>query len=150
MNTVTAARNHQRVLTLQIRARAPRGLSFEQALQMAGDEPADRYHIVEELIVMLEEEKTLGRMAGDEPADRYHIVEELIILLEAEQAQRRTEATMAKQLVWWLFAHDLSNGQTRALLKDMSTAAGARLSARNLTSRLNFDAVSWGVPIPEA
>ena len=103
MNTVTAARNHQRVLTLQIRARAPRGLSFEQALQMA----------------------------GDEPADRYHIVEELIILLEAEQAHRRAEATLAKQLVWWLFAHDLSNGQTRALLKDMSTAAGAQLSARN-------------------
>ena len=122
MNTVTAARNHQRVLALQIRARAPRDLSFEQALQMA----------------------------GDEPADRYHIVEELIILLEVEQAHRRTEATMAKQLVWWLFAHDLSNGQTRALLKDMSTAAGARLSARNLTSRLNFDAVSWGVPTPEA
>jgi hypothetical protein len=37
MNTVTAARNHQRVLALQIRAQAPRGLSFEQALQMAGD-----------------------------------------------------------------------------------------------------------------
>ena len=106
MNTVTAARNHQRALALQIRARAPRGLSFGQALQMAGDEAADRYHIVEELIVMLEAEKALGRMAGDEPADRYHIVEELIILLEAEKAHRRTEATMAKELVWWLFAHD--------------------------------------------
>ena len=33
---------------------------------------------------------------------------------------------MAKQLVWWLFAHDLSNGQTRALLKDMSTAFARR------------------------
>jgi hypothetical protein len=35
--------------------------------------------------------------------------------------------------VWWLFAHDLSYGQTRALLKDMSTAF-ARNYLRALTT----------------
>src|SRR6516225_7927749 len=51
---------------------------------------------------------------------------DLHVNAEAEQAHRRTQATMANQLTWTLFAYNPSKGETRALLKDMSTAFARR------------------------